>query len=150
MPFPRSDSIRQWSDGEYTVTTDPARFDPEVVTGFLAGDSYWAQGRTRAQTEIAAAHSRCYSVLHDPTGRQVGGARAVTDWMAFAWIADVFVVPSAQGHGLGKLLMRAVTEDLAHVQRLFLGTRDAHGLYARFGFATPPRQERWMERLNPE
>jgi len=149
MPFPPYDSIRRWTDGAYTVTTDPARFDHDVVTAFLANDSYWARGRTREQTGVAAAHSRCYSVLHDPSGRQVGGARAVTDWMAFAWVADVFVVPSEQGHGLGKLLMRAVTDDLAHVERLFLGTRDAHGLYAQFGFAPPPRQERWMERLNP-
>ena len=148
MPSPPYETIRQWTDGEYTVTTDPARFDHDVVTEFLAKDSYWAQGRTNEQTAVAAAHSRCYSVLHDPSGRQVGGARAVTDWMAFAWIADVFVVPTEQGHGLGKLLMRAVTDDLSHVERLFLGTRDAHGLYAQFGFAPPPRQERWMERLN--
>jgi GNAT superfamily N-acetyltransferase len=146
MPSLPYETIRQWTDGEYTVTTDPARFDHDVVTAFLANDSYWAQGRTREETGVAAAHSRCYSVLHDPSGRQVGGARAVTDWMAFAWIADVFVVPSEQGRGLGKLLMRAVTEDLAHVERLFLGTRDAHGLYAQYGFVRPDRPERWMER----
>src|SRR5262245_28060126 len=147
MPFPPYETIRQWSDGDYTVTTDPADYDADVVTTFLANDSYWAKGRTREQTEVAAAHSRCYSVLRD--GRQVGGARAVTDHVSFAWIADVFVLESERGKGVGKFLVQCLTDDLAHVARLFLGTWDAHGLYAQFGFARPDRQERWMERLNP-
>jgi GNAT superfamily N-acetyltransferase len=94
------------------------------------------------------ANSRCFTILHEPTGVQVGGARAVTDYVAFAWIADVFVVKAARGLGLGKFLMQCLTEDLAGVQRLFLGTRDAHGLYAQFGFSAPPRPERWMERFD--
>jgi GNAT superfamily N-acetyltransferase len=77
----------------------------------------------------------------------VGGARAVTDLAFFAWIADVFVVPPARGCGLGKFLMRCIVDDLADVDRLFLGTRDAHGLYTQVGFVAPPRPERWMERL---
>jgi GNAT superfamily N-acetyltransferase len=148
MPSPPYDSIRQWTDGDYVVTTDPARYDVDVVTSFLANDSYWAKGRTHEQTEVTAANSRCYSLVHVPTGRQVGGARAVTDHVAFAWIADVFVLDSERGHGLGKFLVQCITDDLSHVARLFLGTWDAHGLYAQFGFARPDRQERWMERLN--
>jgi len=110
-------------------------------------DSYWVQARTPDEEARAVANSRCYSIVHEPSRRMVGGARAVTDHVAFAWIADVFVVPEEQGHGLGKLLMRAVTEDLTHVERLFLGTRDAHGLYTQFGFVPSERNERWMERL---
>jgi GNAT superfamily N-acetyltransferase len=137
----------EWAHGAFVVTTDPAAVDVDLTTSFLANDSYWALGRTRTDEERAIANSRCYTVLRD--GAQVGGARAVTDDAFFAWIADVFVVPAARGQGVGKLLVRCITEDLAHVERLFLGTRDAHGLYAQFGFATPPRQERWMERLRP-
>ena len=147
MPSLPYETIRRWTDGDYAVTTDPARYDAEVVTTFLANDSYWAKGQTREQTELAAAHSRCDSVLRD--GRQVGGARAVTDHVSFAWIADVFVLEPERGHGVGKFLVQCITDDLAHVARLFLGTWDAHGLYAQFGFARPDRQERWMERLNP-
>lgn len=141
------DSIRQWSDGDFFVTTDRSAFDVDLVAKFLAGDSYWAKERTPEEEAIAAQRSRCYSVIHEPSGAMVGGARAVTDWVAFAWIADVFVLPETRGLGLGKLLVGSITEDLAHVDRLFLGTRDAHGLYSQFGFVTPPRQERWMERL---
>src|SRR4051812_9488041 len=134
MPSLPYDSIRTWTEGEYLVTTDGARFDVDVATAYLVNDSYWVQARTHEQEARAVANSRCYAVVHEPSNRMVGGARAVTDHLSFAWIADVFVVPAEQGHGLGKFLMQCVTDDLAHVDRLFLGTRDAHGLYAQFGF----------------
>jgi GNAT superfamily N-acetyltransferase len=140
--------VTEWRFGDYCCTTDPAAVDLDVVTSFLANDSYWAQGRTREQEAIAVANSRCYTVL-DGDGGQVAGARAVTDDVAFAWIADVFVLERARAKGLGKFLMQCVTEDLAHVERLFLGTRDAHGLYAQVGFAPTEGNERWMERLRP-
>ncbi len=146
MRSPASDSIRRWTEGNYSVTTDRACFDVGVAAAFLAEHSYWARGRTLESEAVAVANSRCYALLDD-TGAQVGGARAVTDFAFFAWIADVFVVPAARGHGLGKFLMQCVVDDLADVDRLFLGTRDAHSLYAQVGFATPPRPERWMERL---
>jgi GNAT superfamily N-acetyltransferase len=147
MPFPPYDSIRRWTDGDYAVTTDPARVELDVVYDWLRTSSYWAQWRTREQQERINAFSRCYTLVHEPSGAQVGFARAVTDHASFAWIGDVFVVDAARGRGLGKFLVRCFTDDLAHVHRLFLGTADAHGLYAQFGFAPPPRQERWMERL---
>ena len=137
---------KQWVSGAYVVTTDPARFDVDVATRFLAEDSYWAPGRTRDREAHAVDNSRTYALLAG-AGAMVGGCRAVTDFATFAWIADVFVLPTARGAGLGKFLMRCVTDDLADVERLFLGTRDAHGLYAQFGFVSTERNEVWMERL---
>src|SRR3954464_7323334 len=95
------DSILRWTEGDYTVTTDPAAVDIDVTTAFLVNDSYWANARTPDQERIAVANSRCYTLL-DTSGAQVGGCRAVTDHVSFAWIADVFVVPAARGAGLGK------------------------------------------------
>ena len=138
--------MTEWHWGEYCCTTDRAAVDLDVVTSFLANESYWAKDRTREQEAVVVANSRCYTVL-DERGQQVAGARAVTDDVAFAWIADVFVVGHARGNGLAKFLMQCITEDLSHVQRLFLGTRDAHGLYAQFGFVPTERNERWMERF---
>jgi GNAT superfamily N-acetyltransferase len=147
MPSLPYDSIRTWTEGEHRVTTDRAQFDIAVATAFLVNDSYWVQQRTAEEEARAVANSRCYSVVHESSDRMVGGARAVTDHVSFAWIADVFVLPGARGNGLGKFLIRCVTDDLTHVDRLFLGTRDAHGLYAQFGFVSSERNERWMERL---
>ena len=145
LPVPE----RRYSHKQWVVTTDPVAFDVDVATAFLRDHSYWAPERTRAVEAVAAANSRCYSLL-DGAGQMVGGCRAVTDFATFAWIADVFVLPPARREGLGKFLIECVTDDLAHVDRLFLGTRDAHGLYAQFGFVPTKRNERWMERLLPE
>jgi GNAT superfamily N-acetyltransferase len=93
----------------------------------------------------ALEHSLCFGVYRD--GRQIGFARAVTDFATFAWLADVFIVEDDRAKGIGKKLVAAV---LAHprlhgLRRFLLGTRDAHGLYARFGFQPLAHPERFME-----
>jgi len=137
-----------WTDGDYAVTTDRASVDLDVVHSFLSEESYWAIGRTREQIARANELSTCFSVLHEPTGAMVGFARVLTDEVAFAWVADVFVLDEHRGRGVGVLLMRCVVEANEHVLRLVLGTRDAHGVYAKVGFVPLTRVERWMERRN--
>ena len=82
---------------------------------------------------------------------QVGFARVVTDYATFAWIADVFILPAHRGRGLSKWLMELMIEhpQLQGFRRWVLATKDAHGLYERFGFITLHRPERWMERPDP-
>ena len=69
------------------------------------------------------------------TGEMVGFARAVSDGVTFGYLADVFVLSSARGAGLGVALVAAITDDPRVRWVLFTG--DAHGLYERFGFAAP-------------
>ena len=146
MPSLPSASIRRWSKCDYVVTTDPARVDLDVVHRFLSEDSYWALGRTREQQARANELCTCFSVVHEPTAAQVGFARVLTDDVSFGWVADVFVLDGHRAAGLGVFLMRCVTEAYEHVSRLVLGTRDAHGVYAKVGFEPLIRVERWMER----
>jgi hypothetical protein len=146
MQFLRIDSIHQWTDGDYSVTTDKALVDRDVVHHYLSQESYWAQGRTREQTEQLIDASRCYMLRHDPSAAQVGFARVLTDGFSMGWIGDVFVLEGHRG-GRGKFLMRCISEDLALVRRVMLGTHDAHGLYAQFGFGPLSRPEVWMERF---
>jgi len=138
--------IREWRRDDYVVTTDPARVDLDVVHSFLSNESYWAEGRTIAQQATANDASRCFSMLYEPSGRQVGFARVLTDDVSFGWVADVFVLAEHRGRGLGTWLMECVVESYEHLPRLVLGTRDAHGVYAKVGFAPLIRVERWMER----
>jgi GNAT superfamily N-acetyltransferase len=88
--------------------------------------------------------------LYHPTG-QVGFARVVTDWVVVAYLADVFVLEPHRGRGLGKWLVDVVTgtPELARIRRWILGTRDAHDLYRRFGFAEPAPGV-LMEKLDPD
>jgi GNAT superfamily N-acetyltransferase len=131
------------------VTTDPAKIDREMVYGFLV-ESYWSKGIPRDVFERALNGALCFS-LHDGAG-QVGFARVVTDRATFAYLADVFVLPSHRGRGLGKLLMETIVAhpDLQGLRRWVLATRDAHGLYARFGFAPLAAPDRFMERHDPQ
>ena len=71
----------------------------------------------------------------------------VTDRATFGWICDVFVDEAWRGQGLGKALMAylAAHPDLQGLRRLHLATRDAHGLYAQFGFGPLTGADRWME-----
>jgi hypothetical protein len=78
--------------GDYTISTDPARLDLDLIQRFLAHDSYWARGIPLSVLEKAVQHSLCFGVYAG--GRQVGFARVVTDYATYGYIADVFVVPS--------------------------------------------------------
>jgi len=120
----------------YEISTDPARLDIAAMHAYLAR-SYWSPGIPYSTVEHAARHSLCFGLYEKAGGRQVGLARVVTDHATFAYLCDVYVLEEHRGHGLGKLLMRAV---MAHpavtgARRAMLGTRDAHGLYRQFGFA---------------
>ena len=127
------------------ISTDPVRIDVDVVYGFLS-TSYWAETRPREVVERSIANSIPFGAY--TAGRQVAFARVVTDRAVFAYLADVFVVPEFRGQGISKALMRAILShpDLASVTMMFLRTRDAHGLYAQFGFASLPSPEEMMVR----
>lgn len=136
--------------GEYTVSTDRDRLDLGMVTRFLAEESYWARGIPAEVMSRAVQGSLCFGVYHGD--RQVGFARVVTDYATFGHIMDVFVLPEHRGEGLGKLLMECIMghPELQGFRRWGLGTADAHGLYARFGFTSPAHPERDMEKIDSE
>jgi len=137
------------SPSHYEISTDRSRLDVALIHDFLHS-SYWAQGIPRSVVERSIRHSLCFGAFHD--GRQVGFARVVSDFAAIAYIADVFVVPEHRGRGISKLLMRAIVEhpDLQGLRRIFLVTRDAHGLYAQFGFEPLTHPEYFMTVHRPD
>ena len=120
----------------YEFDDDPRRVDRNVVWHFLSTDAYWQQWRTREQVEAQLDGAwRVVGIYETATGSMVGFARAVSDGVAFAYLADVFVLPDHRGNDLGKKLMRAMIDDGPGAGfRWMLATRDAHGLYAQHGF----------------
>jgi len=121
---------------DYEISTDPTRLDFGAMHAYLTR-SYWSPGIPFATVERAARHSLCFGLYEKSSGKQVGLSRVVTDHATFAYLCDVYVLEEHRGHGLGKLLMRAVMAHpaLTGARRAMLGTRDAHGLYRQFGFA---------------
>jgi GNAT superfamily N-acetyltransferase len=133
--------------GAYVVSCDPARVDPVAVHAYLAR-SYWSPGVPADVVRRAIAHSLCCGLYHDVDG-QVGFARAITDRATYAYLADVYVLEAHRGRGLGVWLVGALLAHpaLAGLRRVTLMTRDAHGLYARFGFGPSAAPDRFMERV---
>ncbi len=131
------------------VSTDRSRLDVAMVHAFLANQSYWVPGISRANVENCIKHSLCFGVYVD--GRQVAFARVVTDYVRFAHVLDVFVLEEYRGRGFGKLLVAKMLAhpDLSTIIRFTLGTPDAQGLYAQFGFTPPANPERQMELIRP-
>ncbi len=140
---------RRDEDG-LTFSTDPARLDIDLIHDFLARESYWVPGIRREHVETAIAHSLCFGV-YDGEG-QVAFARVVSDRAGFAYLADVFVLPRRRGEGIGKRLMAFVLAhaELQHLRRFLLATRDAHGLYAQFGFRPLAALDRFLERYDSD
>jgi GNAT superfamily N-acetyltransferase len=120
-----------------------------MIHAFLANDSYWVPGISRSSVEKCIKHSLCFGVYAD--GRQIGFARVVTDYVRFAHLLDVFVLKEFRGRGIARLLMSSILShpELGTIVRYTLGTQDAHGLYARYGFTAPVNPERQMELLRP-
>jgi GNAT superfamily N-acetyltransferase len=131
----------------WTVSTDPSRLDLDVIHSFLT-TSYWAAGIPRETVRRSLAHSLCFGLYEGDA--QVGFARVVSDRATFAYLADVFVLESRRGRGLGRWLIGCVMAhpDLQGLRVWRLATRDAHGLYRRFGFGPPLRPETHMEILD--
>lgn len=140
----------KWASGEFTIDTDNARLDVDAVQAFLENNSYWAQTRTRDQTETAIANSICFGLYCGE--RQIGFARVVSDRATFAYIGDVYVLDEFRGQGLSKWLMETIIAhpELQGLRRWVLATRDAHGLYEKYGFHELVHPERWMERPAPD
>jgi GNAT superfamily N-acetyltransferase len=130
----------------YELDDSPARVDGDAAWQFLSTHAYWGRTRTRADfaAQLASAW-RLVGVYQADSGRMVGFARAVSDGVAFAYLADVYVLDEDRGQGLGKELVRTMIDrGPGSGFRWTLHTADAHGLYQRFGFGPPT--ERYLER----
>ncbi len=124
---------------DFELDDDPDRVDIDVVWAFMSTQAYWGRWRDRPTVERQVRESWRVVGAYGDTGEMVGFARATSDGVALAYLADVFVVADARGHGLGKALVHAMIDDGPGADfRWMLHTADAHDLYRRFGFREPP------------
>jgi GNAT superfamily N-acetyltransferase len=135
-----------WTKDNYSISTDRRKLNPKMIQQYLANDSYWAQDIPLEKVKIAIKNSVCFG-LYDGK-KQIGFCRVVTDYVRFAWLADVFILPAYRGRGLSKWLMQIVFQypDFQGTRRWMLGTKDAHGLYEQYGFTALEQPERMMHK----
>ena len=120
--------------GEYHLSDKLEEIDLDAVYEMLH-TSYWANERPKEDiiASFKSPASVCFGLIHQC--KTVGCARLITDRLTFSWLADVFVHPDHRGKGLGKFIVRSITEHPVYGKiRTVLGTRDAHKLYEQFGF----------------
>lgn len=130
------------SFGEYKISTDKELIPLERLAELLH-NTYWAHHRSPETIAASLKNSICFGVYH--LEKLVGFARVVTDYATMYWLCDVVIDPEYRGRGLGKKLIQTITE-MDELKGMFgiLATRDAHGLYEKYGFQKVP--DKFMRR----
>ena len=147
---------------EFVISTDKNKLDIQFIQNYLSTESYWAKNIPVETVKKSIDGSCCFGLYvnenvsaasqtlragsQNAVRKQVGFARVVTDYATFGYLADVFVIEKFRGKGLAKWLMEEIMnhEDLQGLRRWMLATKDAHGLYIKFGFLPLDKPERIM------
>jgi GNAT superfamily N-acetyltransferase len=118
---------------DYSITTDKSLIDFKSVYQYLS-NSYWSQNIPENLVRLSIENSMCFSVFYKT--QQIGFARVITDKATFGYLADVFILEQHRGKGLSKWLLQTIFDnpELQGFRSWMLGTKDAHGLYEKFGF----------------
>ncbi|MFL1453390.1 GNAT family N-acetyltransferase [Marinobacter sp. GN3S48] len=123
----------EWRKDDYLITDDKSKVQLGTVQRLLAA-TYWGGRRPVEIVERMVAGSICFSLYHGTT--QIGFGRAVTDSTTFTWVADIVIEPGYRGTGLGQWFMEClVAHPAIEGTQMVLQTRDAQGLYEKFGFS---------------
>lgn len=124
----------EWKSGDYYISDDKSKLSIDKIKELLS-NSYWAADRSLKVIEKSIKNSECFGAYYKD--ELVGFARVVTDFATFYYICDVIIDERHRGNGLGKELVRRITEkdELKDITGC-LATKDAHGLYRQFGFET--------------
>jgi N-acetylglutamate synthase-like GNAT family acetyltransferase len=140
--------IYEFQKNEYSISTNKNKLQFDVIHGFLS-TSYWSPNIPMEIVKRAAENSLTFGIYKDNV--QVGYARIISDYATFAYLADVFVLESERGKSLSKWLMECILQipNLQGLRRWMLATRDAHGLYAQFGFTPLENPQMMMQIARP-
>jgi GNAT superfamily N-acetyltransferase len=132
--------------GDYSLSCLTEEQQPERIHAYLTR-SYWAAGITLELVKRSIAGSLCFGVFF--RGEQVAFARVITDRATFAYLADVYVLEEHRGKKLAAWMMETIIAhpELQGLRRFMLATRDAHPIYAKYGFTHIAKPESLMEIL---
>ena len=136
-------SLEYYRD-DLVISTDKSKLQINIIHGFLQ-NMYWCKNIPIEVVKKSIEHSLVYGIYGKKD--QIGFARVITDYATFAYLADVFVINQYRGKGLSKWLMECILDnpELKTLRTWMLKTKDAHGLYAQFGFIRTKTPERVME-----
>ena len=101
----------------------------------LLKTTYWANRRSIEKIEKSMRNSACFGIRREEDQKLIGFARVISDYATTWYLCDVIIDPEYREQGLGKALVSHITAKFSGLRGLLL-TRDAHGLYAQYGFAS--------------
>jgi GNAT superfamily N-acetyltransferase len=127
------------------VSTNKNLLDLDTIYDYLHNQSYWAKTRSFELVKKSTENSVCFG-LYD-NNIQIGFARVITDFSVFAFILDLFIIDEHKGKGLGKFLFESIMKHPDFEKKILwsLITKDAHGLYRKYGFTELLNPSLWMQ-----
>jgi len=139
--------IYEVTKDNYLISTNRQKLDIFSIHRFLT-QSYWSKGISVEKVKNSIFNSLCFGIYHGK--KQIGFARVVTDYTLFGYLADLFIIEEYRGLGLAKWLMESIVNhpEIKDVRAIMLATKDAHGLYKKFGFKLLEEPEKFMKRKN--
>lgn len=127
------------------ISTDKKKLKVFDIYNFLR-ESYWAKGIPLSVVKKQIKNSFCFGVYHK--SKQIGYARVITDYFTLAYLCDVFIIEDYRGKGLSKILIEEILNHpkLKNVKSWMLATKDAHGLYKKYGFEPLEEPAKYMRK----
>ncbi len=140
----------EWQKDDFFISTDKQKLDLAYIHQYLSKESYWAANIPFHTVKKSIENSICFGIYQQE--QQIGFARMIADEATFGYLADVFVDTAFRGRGLSKWLMEVIMDypSFQGLRRIMLATRDAQGLYAKFGFNHPADQQEIMYLRRPD
>jgi len=122
----------EWILHDFTISTEKCLLSVKEIHEFLTRN-HGAASRTHAEIEKSIENSLCFGMYRK--GKQVGFARIISDFTTVYFLSDFFILEEFRGKGLGKWMLECIT-GYTELKNLigFLATRNAHGLYRKYGF----------------
>jgi len=125
--------MREAADYE-AVTSAPIE---EIVELYKAAGWWQESPEARAAIAPMIRGSLCFMVARSIDGKLVGMARVISDGYSDAYIQDVVVLPNYRGRGVGRELVRRLTQFCLERKIAWIGLvaePGTQGLYEDLGF----------------
>jgi ribosomal protein S18 acetylase RimI-like enzyme len=109
----------------------------EIVELYKAAGWWQESPEARAVIPTMIRGSLCFMVARSIEGRIVGMARVISDGYSDAYIQDVVVLPNYRGRGVGRELVRRLTQFCVARKIAWIGLvaePGTQGLYEELGF----------------
>ncbi|KAK9445081.1 Acyl-CoA N-acyltransferase [Metarhizium brunneum] len=107
---------RNWTKDGFLISTDKSLISVKALNTVFAQEFlYWAAAMPDEVLQTMVDASFCFGLYkmrqENPDSlEQIGFARLATDYVTFAYLTDVYVLPEYQGLGLGGWIIDCIDE----------------------------------------